>query len=177
MKETNKIKFSKRDFEESEDIAIFIKKIDKIDKKYIDIESDELVRSQPFLLSILLGNSVDLEIPEAEEILKIYFLIWEFFKHKKNIIRIKLTEKQFEKKLSKNVQYFKYLEIESKEDIGIAYTSDLRNINSKALLSAILIKFNNQTALVKMKTKIKAVVFIGIKSIIECFEDIIMEKT
>ncbi|MBD3630815.1 hypothetical protein [Cyclobacterium sp.] len=88
--------FSKRDFKEIEKIGQTLNRVDKIDQKSVDWILGELSNYQPLLLSLILGYQPDLKQPEFEEIMKMYFIIWEYFKDKKNGKKIKLTQKQFE---------------------------------------------------------------------------------
>lgn len=170
MKELENLEFSKQDFEKADDVLEILARIDKIDARYVHRESDQLHRYQPFLISLLLGDNADLAALEVEAMMKTYFLLWEYYKNRKNI---KLTETAFEAKYQKNTHFFKFLEVESKEDIGKVYKSDLEQVKSKALLAAILHRFTTRPVLVAMKHEPKTSVLIGVKSLIECFDDII----
>lgn len=52
------------------------------------------------------------------------------------------------------------------------YSSDLQNIKSKSLLTAIFFRFNERPALSKMNIEYKGAIIIGIKCFIECFESL-----
>ena len=164
--------FSKRDFKEIGEISHFLNKVDNIDQRYIDLTTDGMYKYQPFLLSLILGYQHDLRLQEFEEVMKIYFIIWEYFKGKKNIKKKKLTEKQFEDSEKKNLYFFKYLEKSESKDKEFAITNDLENQQSKALLTAILYRFNTRPILLTMSGENRGIVIIGIKSIIDCFEEI-----
>lgn len=164
--------FSKRDFKEIEKIGQILNRVDKIDQKYVDWILGELSNYQPFLLSLILGYQPDLKQPEFEEIMKMYFIIWEFFKDKKNSKKIKLTQKQFENLEKKNLYFFKYLENSESTDKEFAITNDLENTQPKALLTGIFYRFNSQPVLLAMDEENKGLILLGIKSIIDCFEEI-----
>ena len=64
-----------------------------------------------------------------------------------------------------------YLEGETdekeKKDI---YANDIQNMQSKALLTAVIVRFNMHPVMLNMSLRMRGIVFIGIKSCIECFE-------
>jgi hypothetical protein len=105
--------------------------------------------------------------------MKIYFLIWEYFKQNKKIPTKKITESDFEKIQNRNIKMLQYTqgELEPNGTLKI-YSNDLQNLKSKALLAAILFNFNNKPVLSKMQTGKKGIILVGIKSFIECFETI-----
>lgn len=51
--------------------------IDHITPDYVNQTSDNLYKHQPFLISLVLGDQVDLSPLEAEEMLKFYLMLWE----------------------------------------------------------------------------------------------------
>ena len=67
----------------------------------------------------------------------------------------------------------KYLEGESDpvEMLNIT-SSDLDHVKSKALLTGIFYRFNTQSSLVKIDMATRGTILIGMKSVIECFEEI-----
>lgn len=156
-------------------ITKIITKIDRIDSDYFNVITDEMNQHQPFLLSILLGYRFDFKPEEVGEIIKIVILIWEYFRENKNIKHKKLTEQHFERILKRNLGMLKYLEGESDPSEMLNITSsDLDHLKSKALLTGIFYRFDTQSALVKMDLGTKGTILIGMKSVIECFEE--MEK-
>jgi hypothetical protein len=129
------------------------------------------------LLSLLLGYHHDLITRELDEIIKVYLIIWEYFKDKRNIKKRQLTEIQFEEAQKINIDFFKYLDAEkSKEDFINTISLDLENIKSKALIAGILFRFNTTPILSNIKGDLKGILLVGIKSLIECFEEIVNES-
>jgi hypothetical protein len=63
-----------------------------------------------------------------------------------------------------------YSNRETQEGKLDVYSNDLQNLKSKALLTAIIFRFNERPILIKMEVSKKGAVMIGIKSFIECFE-------
>jgi hypothetical protein len=92
---------STKDFDELAKIRLLENKIDSIDAKYVDTISDEIFLKQPFFLTILIGYRFDTTPQELEEIMKLYFLIWEYFKTDKNVQINQVSEAYFEKNGSK----------------------------------------------------------------------------
>jgi hypothetical protein len=164
---------SEKDIDDTTRVGEIIKKINNISDDYARSESDVIFQQQPFLISLVLGHQNDLSAGEIEELTKLLFIIWEYFKHNGNIRRVKVTELQFEKIQLRNMYLLKYLEGEpgQKEKTEVI-TSDLEHLNSKALLTGIFLRFNTQEALIKMKTETKGILLIGMKSLVECFEEI-----
>lgn len=168
-----KIKFSQNDFNETKIVAELIKKIDQIDSNYVNTTSDEIFKFQPFFLTVLLGYQHDVTMEELEEIMKIYFLVWEYFKLNPNLQTMQVTESYFNKIQKKNIEMLKYTQDEPKENDKLEiYSYDLQNIKSKSLIASILFRFKERPTLLKMNIENKAAIMIGIKSFIECFETI-----
>ena len=110
---------------------------------------------------------------ELEEIMKVYFLIWEYFKHNKNIQAHKITQEHFEKIQNRNIHMLRYVEGERNQDVvSEVYANDLKSLQSKSLWTTILYSFNSRPVLLKMDQESRGAIFIGIKSFIECFESL-----
>ena len=108
---------------------------------------------------------------ELEEIIKIYLLIWEYFKNNPKVQRVKITEKSFVDRCLKNAHMFNYVEGEQDNQIKKEiYTNDLLRIKSKTLLAMTLLRFDTRPILLEMNSEIKVMIMVGIKSFIECFE-------
>jgi len=164
---------SQEDKNESVKIIQLIKKIDNIDEVYVNSESEIISQKQPFLISLLLGYRFDLKENELEEIMKIIFIIWEYFKSFEQILKIKVSKKQFEKIQQRNIHMLKYFEGENGHNAQYNLVkSDLRYLHSKALLTGIFFQFNHKKSLVEMNNEEKGIILIGMKSLIECFDEV-----
>jgi hypothetical protein len=140
-------------------------------KYYVNSISDELFRCQPFFLTVLPGYRIDMSMEELEEIIKIYFLVWEYSRLKPTIQTNQVTESNFNKILEKNIKMLKYSEGETKEkDKSEIFAYDLQNLKSKALITSVFFRFNERPVLLKMDIQKKGSIMIDIKSFIECFE-------
>ncbi len=165
------ININHEEFEISKELAILMTDIDKMDLAYANTVTDEIFKKQPFMLSMMLGYHLDTTPIELEEILKIYFLIWEYFKKYKKQDTKNITKKQYLKIETRHIKMLQYLEGETdekgKKDI---YANDIQNMQSKALLTAVIFRFNERPVMLKMSLRMRGIIFIGIKSCIECFE-------
>lgn len=170
------IKLSGKDINETDEVGKLLKRIDSVDQQYISSAYEKLEQFQPFLLSLLLGYHLDLDTSELDEIIKVILIVWEYFKDKRNIKKRQITEMQFEEAQKRNIDFFKYLDTErSKEDFIKTTSINLENIQSKALIAGILLRFDVTPVLSNFKGDLKGMVLIGIKSLIECFEEIVYE--
>ena len=168
-----KMKITQKDFDETTELAGLLTKIDNFSSEDVDTLSDEIFKRQPFFLTVLLGYRFDVTPEELEEIMKIYFLIWEYFKTNKNVQTKPVTESYFEKVQDRHIKMLKYVEGETTQNDKMnIYSYDLDNLKSKALITAVLYRYNSRPTLLKMDKKSKGIVLVGIKSFIECFETI-----
>jgi hypothetical protein len=168
---------SKEDRNESKKVRRIIQKVEKIDANYVSSESEIINQKQPFLISLLLGFRDDLKETELEEIMKIIFIIWEYFKSSDQINKTMISENLYSKILNRNINMLKYLEGEdNSSSISEITEIDLSNLRSKALFSGIIFQFKNKRPLIEMNNKIKGYVLIGMKSLIECFDEIIKKN-
>jgi len=154
-------------------ISEIVLEIDHIDVEYVNSITDEINQYQPFLLSMLLGYQLDFKPEEFEEISRIVFMIWEYFREANNVKNKKMTEESFEKLEKRNIGLLKYLEGESDPVEKLTITSsDLGHLKSKALLTGIFYRFDTRSPLLNMNPKTKGILLIGMRSLIECFEEI-----
>ncbi len=168
---------SKEDKKESLKVGQLIKKIELIDENYVNGESDIISQKQPFLISLILGYRFDLKPLELEEIMKIIFLIWEFFKKHHRAEIAKITETQFLRIQQRNVHMIKYFEGEQSKNSKLEVISaDLENLKSKSLFTGVIFQFNQKVALLNMKTETRGIILVGLKSLIECFEEVTLRK-
>lgn len=122
MTETKKEKL------ESARVVQLIKKVATIDGAYVNNESETIAMKQPFLISLLLGYRLDMKETELEEVMRIIFLIWEYFKGFKQIGQIRISERQYERLKLRNINMLKYFEGEQGNDAKHAVAgSDLNS--------------------------------------------------
>lgn len=166
------MKFTDTDAQESNQVAEFIKFCDTADNATLEKISDEIYLYQPFVLSLFLGFKDEVDIFQLDEILRIFLIIWLFFRDRENVKKKKITEKIFEARQRKNLQFLQYM-----QDLPIKQDRDQAlNYNLGALKSKALFKFKEGPTLKKLETARSALMLIGIKSLIECFEHISRPK-
>jgi Asp-tRNA(Asn)/Glu-tRNA(Gln) amidotransferase C subunit len=172
------MKITPQDFNEVAELVGLRSEIDNMDAENVREISDEMFKQQPFFLTVLLGYRLDTSPEELDEIMKIFFLIWEYFKRNENIQTKKITEADFEKIQSRYIQMLQYVSDEPEwNDKLKIYSNDLENLKSKALLTAIFFRYNNRPVLSKMDNKKKEIILVGLRSFIECFETIIEKSS
>lgn len=169
--------YTEQDFIETRKLAATIKTIDLIDAAYVNQVTDEIFKSQPFFLSVFLDYRHELTPFELEEVMKVHFIIWEYFKDKANIRTKAVTQILFEKMEKKNIKMLHLAQDESlsseRDDI---YKNDLDTMKSKSLMTAVLYRFTERPTLVSMNDKMKTITLIDIKTFVECFEIIEQDK-
>lgn len=166
------MQFTKTDFEETSQVAEIIKFCDAADLKTLEQVADEIYRYQPFVISIFLGFKDDVDIYQHDELLRILLIIWLFFQNRKNVKRAQITEKQFEARQRKNAAFLKYLDGEPKQVQEQATADNLGALKSKALFTVFLFKLKEGPALKKLDPELSGIILVGMKSLIESFEEL-----
>lgn len=155
-------------------VSQLLEKIESMDRVYLNKESDVIYQQQPFVISLLLGYRVDLKELELEEMTKVILLIWEFFKNEQRIKQIKISESQFERIQRRNIYMLKYFDGEIGEEAKMKLvSSDFENLRSKSLITGVFAQFDQKAAFLDMKEETRVIVIVGLKTLIECFEEII----
>jgi len=149
-----------------------IRRVDEMDEKTANHESDLLYLKQPFLISLILGYGVDLKREHLELATKCIFVIWEYFKSQDAVMRTKIVGEQFDRIQEKNYNLVRYFEKESKKGKGEVLRSDLGSLKAKALYVGIINIFDIHNSLNKGESETIAILLIGMKSLIECFEEL-----
>ena len=163
--------FTQNDFKETNELAKLLQKIDRIDEEYVNSMSADIFQCQPFFLTVLLGYRFDTSTEELEEIMKVYFLIWEYFKTNKDIRAKKVTKEMFEKVQNKHLQMLQYIKSDlSQQEKMQIYSNEFQKLQSKALLAAILFRYTNRPILAALEDTKKGIILIGSMCFIESFE-------
>lgn len=166
-----KLRLFQNDFHEAESLAKSISTIDQINFDEESSMADEMLKYQPFFFNVLLGEQNDLTKEEFKEVRKIYFLIWDYFRLQPNMQTRELTQDDFYKSLNKNLQMMQQSEsLNTQNKKAELFQKDLQNLKSKALMAAVLMRFNKQSPLVKLNATIRSQMFVSFKSFIDCFD-------
>jgi len=162
-----------KDLQQVDQIAALLQKIDANDARFFEEVLEEIHRHQPFLLSSMLGYQYDFSSEAFNDILKLHLLIWMYFREQSAAKKKVVTQAQFESHESRNIHLLKYLAGENPNDKS--YTAvieeDLERLRSKALWTACMFRFNEQPALKTLDSQTRGLTLIGLKSMIECFEE------
>ncbi len=167
------LELTPRDREETEKLSELLKKMETLEISYVDSVTDDIFRYQPFFLSVLLGHSLDNTPEEFESIMKIYFVVWEYYKEKPNIKKRQVTEAKYTNALKKNASMLNYANDEpTQKDKAKIYTKDLQNIKSKSLIATMYFMLDYNKPLLKWNTEKKGYLLLELKTFVECFDTI-----
>jgi len=167
--------FSDNDFKETEQVAEIIRFCDTAGIKVLEQVVDDIYRYQPFLISIFLGYKDDVTTSQHDEILRILIIIWLYFKEKQVVKQQAISLPLFEKKEQQNIHFLQYLEGDASwEAQQITTTLNLGLLQSKALFTAVLFKIKDGATLKQLDTNTAAIILLGMKSLIEAFEEIVL---
>lgn len=153
--------------------------ITNVEKKQNDFDfanqvTDDIYHHQPFLLSTIMGYKMDLPSAPLEALVKLYIILWEYFKSEPNVRKVAITQQQYEKAEDLQISMMQTLDrLSSAKQKDAAITNDLNKSTSKALLALIFREFKERKALKDLDQQTKAILLIGIKSFIHCFGEII----
>ena len=170
------MQFTKTDFQQTDQVAEIIKFCDTADLKTLEQIADQIYRYQPFLISIFLGFKDQVDVYQHDEILRILLIIWLFFKDHKNVKHTQITQKQFETRQRKNAAFLNYLGGESEQVQKHTTADNLGALKSKALFTAVLFKIKQGPALKTLEPQLPGIILVGMKSLIEAFEELTKPK-
>lgn len=169
--------FSEGDEIEAQLVADLIKQVDNIGIKSANDLSDRIAEYQPFMMSLILGYTQDVEPEFMDDIIKMFFVVFLFFEKKTNIKKKKIDLSDFEIFQEKNFQFLNYLSGEKAKGNRMDVNSqNLSNIKFKSLFTGILFLAKNQPRFKKMNPELQGVVILGMKILIECLEWNLLDK-
>ena len=150
------------------------RKIDNnTDDEYENRVLEEMHVQHPIFYIGLLSYSPNLTKEEFEELKKIFFLIWEYFKLKPNILTNQFTDEFFYKIQNRNIELQLYLRDEPAQNEKLSiFTEDLQAVRSLSLLLTVLNRLNVRPVLEQMRMLKKLLIMVDVKSFIECFDSI-----
>lgn len=152
-------------------VALISVKIKKNSKEDTLIIINDINKHQPFMLSMLMGYQLDLNADQFDGVTQMIFVMWEYFKDKKNAKKVQISLEQYERHQAKQIQFFKYLEgVTKQKNIKDTTALDLGHLKSKALYAYMVGSFIGSEFAVN--TALKGILLIGMRSLIDCFEEI-----
>jgi hypothetical protein len=166
------MKLKKSDFDEVDVVMNIIQKTDNLNKLQIKTLIQEIHALQPFYINVLNSYKFDLNSEEFDEIAKIFIIMWEFLKFQKITFSKKLTEQEFIKVRDQLLFMLKYLEGETNEkEAKKIIQNDIEKIQSKALFTAIIYRYNTQPNIIKISNQVRGFIFIDLKTFLIYFEN------
>jgi hypothetical protein len=144
------------------------------DNDYISRLMEEFVIFQPILVSKIVNFSRDLSPEESEEVISLYLIMWGVFRQYPECRETTITQDHFESVRERNISMFKYLD---KEDdagfFGEIVRTDLKKLNHGILMQYTGGCLQTWPVLCRMNINDYCALLIGVKSFIECMEEIV----
>lgn len=138
---------------------------------------EELLKYQPFILSLLAGYQIDIPDPEEfESILKLYLFIWMYYRDNVDVRKKTITEKMYLQAEDEIVEMLLKSEKSSEQEKEKLATSYIQNIHSKALVTFIMFSFIEDPDLRELDRQAEGAILLGFKTIIRCFDKIAFKK-
>ena len=144
---------------------------------YANKVTDEIYKYQPFILSVLLGYKMDFQLEELAPLVKLYLLIWLFYRDQRSVKNIPITPDRYmiaEESTVRMLQKIETAKTEKQKDEIL--NKDLNSTSSKALLAMIFLQFRENIILEKLNKKTQGAIIVGIRSFILCFDEIITKR-
>ncbi len=163
---------SPRDKADAEKIFRLKEKIRAGGIGYADAESNAIYACQPFLISLAMGIASEVKPPAGDEFIKMVFLIWEYFKEDAPIRRKMITPEQFECIRSRHIAMMLYAGKEKSRSRKDIYARDTGLVRSQALLSILFNEALDNRILAGMDQTDRSIIMMGMKCLVECFEEI-----
>ena len=164
---------TEQDFKDVDKVGKIFKEVEKSNTAELESIVDEIATYQPILISIFMGHNEQLKLEELDEVIRDFIVLWKYFSVHPKCKKARITEKLINEKDNKNIRFMQYLLGEpSKEERDLATAIDLANMKSKALMTGFLLKYNENNVLKNMNRQLWGGLVLGLKSLIECFEEI-----
>jgi len=112
--------------------------ITDVEKKQNDFDfanrsTEDIYQYQPFLLSVIMGYKMDLPPAPLDALVKLYIILWEYFKNEPNVRKVTITQQQYEKAEDSQVSKLQTLDrLTSAKQKETAIANDLNKSASKA---------------------------------------------
>jgi hypothetical protein len=166
------MKFSKKDDDDLIRLNEIITQVYTADIAYFDLVVDKIFANQPYVIEFYLSYRNDIIQEALGEVIKICFVIWEFFDSNLHVKYTKITDNQALVFVKKNHHMLAYLEGELANGKGDdVVESNIVSIRSKALLAFVHAKMNNCQALLRIDIHSRGLLLRDFQSLIECFEE------
>jgi hypothetical protein len=166
-----KLHFEKSDFTEIDELVLLSDQMDALSAEEISQIGDEIFMFQPFMLSNMVGFHLDVSKPVHSEIIKLYFLLWKYYK-KKDSVSVKITLEQFEKVNDRDIAILKQLSNQhGTPQFMETLIGDMQKTRSKSLLSIFYFRFETRPVLKDCNNELKIIILNGLKSFITCFDE------
>ena len=167
------LKLTDKDFSEVKKVAEIIKEVDHSNISELVNSFEEIEKYQPFLISLLLGFKDQLNKIELDELANTLIIIWRYYQNFPKTMEVRITADQYQDFDEKNLRFLNYLTGEPNEEARLKTIAlNLDSLESKALLTGLFYRYNENKNLSSMEKGLKGEVLLGLKSLIQCFDSI-----
>lgn len=168
MKETNANRL-----EDLKIIHHITERINNYDSDFISRLMSEATEKQTFFAFSIVQFTGDLEPKASEDILSLYLGVWGLFRNYPGCRQTAITRQQFERVQQKNISMFNYLDGEDDNKLfDQVVFDDHQRLKHNAVMQYVSHCFKTFPSLTAMEMNDYCVQLIGIKSFIECFEEL-----
>ncbi|WP_367390126.1 hypothetical protein [Lewinella sp. LCG006] len=145
-----------------------------VDNATLEKVVDQIYTHQPFVVSLFLGYKDDVDMFQLDELLRILIVIWLFFEDHPRVKQKRITQKMFEARQKKNVTFLDYMDGEPSQSAKNQLVAEnLKALHSKELWTMVFYKFKEGAALKTLDPQLSGIILIGMKSLMECFEEVV----
>jgi hypothetical protein len=168
----DELDFSAAEIEHFRAILASEKRIDADELGYMEELLNEILECQPFMASMMLGFHHDLKPAESDAVIRIFLIIWSFYR-KYPAVRINpLTEARYEEVLLRNLKRVEYAGgEEDQEQFRQVIRLDVNGMKSKSLYTIIVHRFDTLQILKEIEIMEKGQLWMGTKALIDCLDD------
>lgn len=158
---------------EPEAVLRLKERIQRDEPAYIDDMMKEIRGNQPFLLSLCGGIIQDTTTAVANDMAQILLLVWGFFREYSAVWKAQITTRQYERIQNRSIAMLQYGQGEKSRPRAELYGQDIKKLRSTALFADIAMDVAGRKKLAVLGQADASTVCLGIKCLIECFEEII----
>lgn len=148
-------------------------RIQRDEPAYIDDMMKEISRNQPFLLSLCGGIIQDTSTAVANDMAQILLLVWGFFREHPALWKVQVTARQYERIQNRSISMLQYGQGKKSRSRSGLYGQDIKKLRSKALFADIAMDVAGRKKLAVLDQADASTICLGMKCLIECFEEII----
>lgn len=159
---------------EAREILAIMERVDRMDAAARNQTGTEIARFQPVILGVFNSRRSELSLDEQAEVLRLCFIIWEYFKIRKPLREVKITPSQYLRYRSNETAFINYLAkeepVQGKRAEDLAFSA----IHSRVLWTAIIRRSYQSKVLQDIIGRNPAGLYLlDLRALIKCFDEIV----